>query len=99
MKYTVRSRFRFITFVALSIIISVSAFNLLIGATTEVSGSTQTTYKTIEICDGDTFWTIAETYMPAEMDTREAIYELKVLNGMDAADQLVAGQKLTVPVM
>ena len=58
MKYMVRSRIRFTLFVAFSIIISVAALNLLIGTTTQVSGSTVTTYKTIEICAGDTFWTI-----------------------------------------
>ena len=97
MKYMVRSRLRFTLFVAFSIIICVSALNLLIGTTTQVSGSSMTTYKTIEICGGDTLWTIADEYMPSDMDTREAIYELRSLNGMDADDQLIAGQKLIVP--
>lgn len=97
MKYMVRSRLRFTLFVAFSIIICVSALNLLIGTTTQVSGSSMTTYKTIEICGGDTLWTIADEYMPSDMDTREAIYELRSLNNMDADDQLIAGQKLIVP--
>ena len=97
MKYMVRSRIRFTLFVAFSIIISVAALNLLIGTTTQVSGSTVTTYKTIEICAGDTFWTIADEYMPNDMDTRDAIHELREINGMAHTDQLIAGQKLLVP--
>lgn len=99
MRYMVRSRIRFTLFVAFSIIISVSALNLLIGTTTQVSGSTVTTYKTIEICAGDTFWTIADEYMPNDMDTRDAIHELREINGMAQTDQLIAGQKLLVPEM
>jgi hypothetical protein len=95
----VRSRIRFTLFVAFSIIISVSALNLLIGTTTQVSGSTVTTYKTIEICAGDTFWTIADEYMPNDMDTRDAIHELREINDMAQTDQLIAGQKLLVPEM
>ena len=91
MRYMVRSRIRFTLFVAFSIIISVSALNLLIGTTTQVSGSSVQTYKTIEICAGDTFWTIADEYMPNDMDTRDAIHELREINGMAQTDQLIAG--------
>ena len=97
MRYMVRSRIRFTLFVALSIIITVSALNLLIGTTTQVSGSTAASYKTIEICAGDTLWVIADEYMPDNMDPRDAINELRVINGMAQTDQLVAGQKLLVP--
>ena len=76
-----------------------AALNLLIGTTTQGSGSTVTTYKTIEICAGDTFWTIADEYMPNDMDTRDAIHELREINGMAQTDQLIAGQKLLVPEM
>ena len=97
MRYMVRSRIRFTLFVAFSIIISVAALNLLIGTTTQVSGSTEASYKTIEICAGDTLWIIPDEYMPDDMDPRDAINELRTINGMAQTDQLIAGQKLLVP--
>lgn len=97
MKYVLRSRLRFTIFVAFSIIIAVSALNLLLGTTATVSGDTGTTYQTINITYGDTFWSIADEFMPDDMDIREAIYELRQINGMSASDQLIVGQELLVP--
>lgn len=97
MKYQVKSTFRFTLFIAFSIIIAVSGLNILFGTTPEVSGSSEPSYRTIEVCYGDTLWTIARDYMPKDMDVREAVYELRELNDMTATDQLTAGQTIRIP--
>ena len=98
MKYAVKSTFRFTTFVVILIIASVCTLNWLLGTTTEVGAEEVREYKTIEICAGDTLWSIADDYMPADMDTREAVYELRQLNGLDPTYALQAGDRIQVPV-
>ena len=51
----------------------------------------------VEIKSGDTLWNIAETYMPDNMDTRKAVYQICSLNDI-SADELYAGMTIQVPV-
>lgn len=44
---------------------------------------------------GDTLWDIAAKNVPEDMDIREYIYNLKVINGEDIAD-LKPGQVITL---
>jgi len=97
MKFRVKSRIRFLTFLVIAIIMTVSAFNLLIGTTAKVEAESRQDYKTIEICAGDSLWTIADEYMPNDMDRREAVYELRKINDLSATDTISAGDKLVVP--
>lgn len=41
---------------------------------------------TILVAPNDTLYDIAEEYKPSWMDTREYVYEIKVLNGMTTSD-------------
>ena len=58
---------------------------------------TRLTYMDYEITDGDTLWTIAETYMTDASDIREAVYELCQLNEISAGE-LYVGMTIQIPV-
>ncbi len=94
--YRIANRFRFTLFVVLAIIIVTTAFNFALGFNTAVS-LTKTEYTDVQILSGDTLWTVAETYMPGEMDTREAVYQLCKINDISAAE-LYAGMTIQVPI-
>ena len=90
------NRFRFTVFVVLTIIFITTAFNFALGFNTADS-LTILQYTDVEVSYGDTLWSIAQTYMPADMDIREAIYHLCQLNDI-RADQLYAGMTIQVPI-
>ena len=95
-RYRVSNKFRFTVFVVLTIIILTSLFNLALGLNTAQS-LTKVDYNDVVVASGDTLWNIAETYMPANMDTRQAVYELCELNDISASE-LYAGMTIQVPV-
>lgn len=94
--YRIANRFRFTVFVVLTIIFITTAFNFALGFNTADS-LTILQYTDVEVSYGDTLWSIAQTYMPADMDIREAIYHLCQLNDI-RADQLYAGMTIQVPI-
>ena len=51
----------------------------------------------VEVKSGDTLWNIAQDYMPDDMDTRKAVFQLCSLNDI-SADQLYAGMTIQVPI-
>lgn len=94
--YRIANRFRFTVFVVLTIIFITTAFNFALGFNTADS-LTILQYRDVEVSYGDTLWSIAQTYMPADMDIREAIYHLCQWNDI-RADQLYAGMTIQVPI-
>ena len=94
--YRIKSRFRFTVFVVLTIVLMTTAANFALGLNTAASSTVQE-YMDVEIKSGDTLWNIAETYMPDNMDTREAVYQICSLNDI-SADELYAGMTIQVPV-
>ena len=94
--YKVVNKFRFTVFVVLTIVILTTAVNFALGFNTAAS-LTRTDYMDVQIVSGDTLWSIAENYMPQDMDTREAIYKLCRVNDISAAD-LYAGMTIQVPI-
>ena len=94
--YRIKSRFRFTVFVVLTIVLMTTAVNIALGLNTAASSTVQE-YMDVEIKSGDTLWNIAETYMPDNMDTREAVYQICSLNDI-SADELYAGMTIQVPV-
>ena len=94
--YRIKSRFRFTVFVVLTIVLMTTAVNFELGLNTAASSTVQE-YMDVEIKSGDTLWNIAETYMPDNMDTREAVYQICSLNDI-SADELYAGMTIQVPV-
>ena len=94
--YRITSRFRFTLFVVLTIILLTTVINFALGLNTAASLTIQE-YIDLEIMSGDTLWSIAETYMSDDMDTRAAVYELCNINGISASE-LYAGMTIQVPI-
>ena len=94
--YRISSRFRFTVFVVLTIILLTTVVNFALGLNTAASSTIQE-YMDVKIQSGDTLWNIAQTYMPDDMDTRKAVYQLCSLNNI-SADELYAGMTIQVPV-
>lgn len=94
--YRVVNRFRFTVFVVLTIVILTTAVNFAFGFNTAVS-LTKTDYMDVQIVSGDTLWSIAQNYMPSDMDTRKAVYELRQVNDISASE-LYAGMTIQVPI-
>ena len=92
--YRITSRSRFIAFVAISIILFTMIFNFAFTLNTAQSGTVDQ-YIKVGVMSGDTLWSIAETYMP-DMDTREAVYIIKQVNGLDS-NIISAGAVLEIP--
>ena len=95
-RYRISNRFRFTVFVVLTIILLTTAINFALGLNTAASLTVQD-YMDVEIKSGDTLWNIAQAYMPDDMDTRKAVYQLCSLNDI-SADQLYAGMTIQVPI-
>ena len=94
--YRISSRFRFTVFVVLTIILLTTAINFALGLNTAASLTVQE-YMDVEVKSGDTLWNIAQDYMPDDMDTRKAVFQLCSLNDI-SADQLYAGMTIQVPI-
>ena len=94
--YRIANRFRFTLFVVCIMIIMTTAFNFAFGLNTADS-LTMTKYRSVDVVYGDTLWTIAQTYMPEDMDIRESVFQLCKLNDI-RADQLYTGMTIQVPV-
>lgn len=99
----VRSRFSkiWLTVIAIffiTVIFSTGIF-MLQGSHTEAANNktTQIYYKSIQIEQGDSLWSIAEDYMNPEFDSIHAyIREVKRLNHI-SSDQIHAGAYLVIP--
>ena len=68
-KYRIKSKFRFIT----SVVIMAGLMIGIIGAVSGLNVSralTETKYKEVQICYGDTLWDIANTYKSDDTDFR-----------------------------
>ena len=95
-RYRVVNKFRFTFFVVLMILAITTFANFALGLNSADS-LTRLTYMDQEITDGDTLWTIAETYMTDASDIREAVYELCQLNEISAGE-LYVGMTIQIPV-
>lgn len=71
----------------------------IIGAVSGLNVSralTETKYKEVQICYGDTLWDIANTYKSDDTDTRKAVFEICKANDIEASD-LEPGMTISVP--
>ena len=92
--YRITSRTRFIAFVAISIILFTMIFNFVFQLNTAQSESVDQ-YIKVSVMTGDSLWSIAQTYMP-DSDTREAVYMIKQINGLET-DNITVGTVLDIP--
>ena len=90
----VKSRFRFTAFVLVMLFAVTGLFNTALGLNS-AAGLTKQEYIEVGINSGDTLWTIAEQYMPQDMDKRKAVHILKSVNDIDG--QLQPGQTILIP--
>ncbi|MCI6011827.1 MAG: LysM peptidoglycan-binding domain-containing protein [Firmicutes bacterium] len=95
-KYKVVNKLRFTIFVVIMILLITTFANFALGLNT-ANSLTRLTYMDYEITDGDTLWTIAETYMTDVSDIREAVYELCQLNDIRAGE-LYVGMTIQIPI-
>jgi len=95
-KYRITSKFRFTMFLVVMILCLMTAIGTLLGFNTVTSAS-MNQYNQIQVEAGDTLWNIACEYAPDNMDVRKVVYDICDVNDIQA-DQLVAGQKIIVPV-
>ena len=96
-RYRIKNRVRFASFIVISLLLVCTIFNTVLGFNDALALSEQQ-YIEIEVEFGDTLWTIADEYMPDDMDIREAVYMICETNDVDA-NTLYAGQTLNIPVV
>ena len=96
-KYRIKSRVRFASFIVISLLLLCTIANTALGYN-DALALTEQQYIQIQVESGDTLWTIADEFMPDDMDPREAVYIICDNNDMNAND-LYAGQILDIPVM
>lgn len=90
----VKSRVRFTAFVLIMLFAVTGIFNTMLGLN-DALGLTKSEYIEVSVDSGDTLWTIAEQYMPSDMDIRKAVYIIKDINDID--NQLQPGQTVLIP--
>ncbi|MDD7409305.1 MAG: LysM peptidoglycan-binding domain-containing protein [Anaerovoracaceae bacterium] len=93
--YKIVSIPRFTTFIIICTMIvtlaAVSAFSSF-----HANAETEPVYHEIIVTQGDSLWTIAEDQYGSDTDIRQAVTEIRNVNGLDTA-QLYTGQVLKVP--
>jgi LysM domain. len=93
----IKSKGRFIVFMAVLIILAAAAVNFAFNSI-DVRAENHPSYVTVQVSDGDTLWSIAEQYMSDTNDTREAVYDIQKANNMSGNDNLTVGSTIKVPV-
>jgi LysM repeat protein len=95
-RFVVASRIRFRIFLAVLIIALAVVTTAIIGRpAADAVTEPETVSYTVKA--GDTVWSIAEKYTPAEDDVRQTVYEICQENDIEDAS-ISAGQKLVIPV-
>ncbi len=96
-RYRIKNRVRFASFIVISLLLVCTIFNTALGFNDALALSEQQ-YIEIQVESGDTLWTIADEFMPDDMDIREAVYVICETNDIDA-NHLYAGMTLDIPVL
>jgi hypothetical protein len=96
--YRIKSRVRFTIFVIIIMLLLVSSANAVLGFY-DASGKTVERFSEYTVESGDTLWTIAAEFMPSDMDVREAVFEIRSLNGISGSEALMPGRTLLIPVI
>ena len=59
---------------------------------------TTANFVNIQVCSGDTVWTIAARYASNKEDLRELVFAIKTINGLNHNGLIYSGQTLKVPM-
>ena len=95
-RYRIKNRVRFAAFVVISLLMVCTIANTVLGFNDAVA-LTEQQYIEITVEPGDSLWTIADEYMPDNMDIREAVYMIADANDISGS-QVYVGQTLLIPV-
>lgn len=95
MKYKIVNRFRFISFITISIILICCIFAGLFNTTIALNNKKEN-FTEVLVCEGDTLWDIAKEYGTKTKDVREVIYDICKTNGLSGAE-IYEGQLIRVP--
>lgn len=95
-KYRIKSRLRFTIFIVVVLLITITAANTVFGFY-NADGLSKQEYIQIQVEPGDTLWSIADNYMPDDMDRRKSVHIISSANDINASD-LYPGQILQIPV-
>ena len=90
MKLRIVNRKRFIRSMAIVIFLLVALFNISVAKSNEEAEIISYT-----ITPGETLWSIAKEYTPANKDITQTIYEIEKLNNLDNAT-IYAGQTIQI---
>ena len=96
-RYRIKSRTRFAAFIVITLLLLCTFANTVLGFNDALALSEQQ-YIQVEVSYGDSLWTIADNYMPDDMDPREAVYMIMDANDLDNS-QVYVGQILDIPVV
>ena len=96
-KYKIVSPIRFFIFV-LTMVIAVT-FSVYAHCISDSEAASYKSYKEIEVCDGDTLWSIAENNCDSNIDTRLLIKEISDINDLSSEKDLNIGDKIFIPVL
>lgn len=91
----IKSKSRFLIFLLICMFILTGVFNTMTGAYDAIASDSPQSYISVNVSSGDTLWDIAETYMPQDMDTREAVYIIKKVNNISSTVR--DGQTILIP--
>ena len=78
-----------------TLIFTIILTNSLKTSANENRSSSERLYSSIMINDGDTLWSIAEEYKPADVSVKDYIKSLKSINGI-ASDNIQSGNHLII---
>ena len=95
-KYRIKSRVRFTIFIMVLLLMTITAANAVLGFS-DADGLTEQEYIQVQVKSGDTLWSIADEYMPEDMDRRKSVHIISSANDVHAS-QLYPGQILNIPV-
>ena len=94
-KYRIKSKFRFILFMTITMIMVFSLVGTFTGLN-DAESLTKATYTEIRVQTGDTLWNLAEEFGPDNKDIREIVYQICKVNDI-SADSIYPGQKILIP--
>lgn len=96
-RYRIKNKVRFASFIVIALLLLCGAVNTALGFNDALALSEQQ-YIQVQVVSGDSLWSLADTYMPDDMDPRKAVDMICDANDIDGS-YVYVGQVLDIPVM